>query len=115
MTNGYIYGIIESWKRGKPESQNSNERSDIMKKLKIYKVYMEDASSGSLYSTFVPAENEKKASEYCSGNGECVTVKNADDYKIHLETLAETLASNRWGRAEIEIITRTLELAGVSQ
>ena len=86
-----------------------------MKKLKIYKVYMEDVTDGSLYSTFVPAENEKEAIRYCDGNGECVAVKDADDYKIHLETLAETLASNRWGRAEIEIITRTLELAGVSR
>lgn len=86
-----------------------------MKKLKVYKVYMEDVTDGSCYSTFVPAENEKEAVKACDGNGECVAVKDASDYKIHLETLTETLANNRWGRAEIEIITRTLELVGLSR
>lgn len=86
-----------------------------MKQLKIYKVYVEDITDGSCYSTFVPAESEKEAVKYCEGNGECVAVKEASDYKIHLETLTETLANNRWGRAEIEIITRTLELVGLSE
>ncbi len=86
-----------------------------MKKLKIYKVYIEDTTNGKCYSTFVPAENEKEAVKFCDGNGECVAVKDVSDYKIYLDALTETLTNNGWGRAEIEIITRTLELAGVSQ
>ena len=84
-----------------------------MKKLKIYKAYIEYETNVSLFSTFVPAENEKEVVEYCSGNGECIAIKEADDYKICLDALVETLSLNRWGKAEIEIISRTLELAGV--
>ncbi len=87
-----------------------------MKKLKVYKVYMEDVTDGRCYFTFVPAENEKEAVKYCEGNGECVAVKDVtEDFKIHLETLTETLAMRHYGRAEIEIITRTLELVGLSE
>lgn len=85
-----------------------------MKKLNIYKVYLEDVD-GSLFSTFVPAESEKDAVKYCEGNGECIAVKEANQYKIYVDTLAETLSKNGWGRSEIDIITRTLELSGVSQ
>lgn len=83
-----------------------------MKQLKVYKVYIEDETNGNCYSTFVPAENEKEAVKYCDGNGEFVAVKDVtDDFKIHLETLA----MRQYERAEIEIITRTLELMGLSE
>ncbi|MDE6665859.1 MAG: hypothetical protein K2K14_06690 [Ruminococcus sp.] len=87
-----------------------------MKKLKVYKVYMEDVTNGSCYSTFVPAENEKEAVKYCEGNGECVAVKDVtEDYPISEEFLFDTLKDKGYGRAEIEIITRTLELVGLSE
>ncbi len=85
-----------------------------MKKLNIYKVYLE-CVDGSLFSTFIPAESEKDAVKYCEGNGECIAVKETNQLKICVDTLAETLVKDGWGRAEIEIITRTLELSGVSQ
>jgi len=85
-----------------------------MKKLKVYKVYIEDTTNGSCYSTFFPAESEKEAVKLCEGNGDCVAVKDVtDDYKIYLGTLTDTLAMNRYGRAEIQIITRALELMGL--
>ncbi|MDE6666177.1 MAG: hypothetical protein K2K14_08355 [Ruminococcus sp.] len=88
-----------------------------MKKLKVYKVYMEDNREYcKSFSVIVPAWSKKEAIEYCHGNGDVVFVKDVTDcYKIDLETLAQTLTLRHYERADIEIITRTLELVGLSE
>lgn len=83
-------------------------------KFKVYNVYLEDKDN--VFKVTVPAENEKKAIEYVKGNGEVIKVKlNPDLQNIHLETLANTLLRNGWGRLEVDVITRALAQVGLDR
>lgn len=85
-----------------------------MKKFTVYNVYLDDGDN--VYKIVVPAENEEEAVKYCQGNEEIVAVKKNDlDYSIDTAALADYLRRGGWGKTEIDIITRTLEMCGLER
>lgn len=86
-----------------------------MKSLKVFDVYMEDGAN--VYKTTVPAESKKAAERYIESEygAEIVTTKDSPLQDIDINYLAETLNRNGWGKMEIEVITRTLILAGLER
>lgn len=84
-----------------------------MKKLTVYNVYLED--SANVYRVTVPAENKKAAEKYVEGNGDIVTVKEAELQDIDLHYLACNLRANGWGQMEIDVITRALRYCGLER
>lgn len=89
-----------------------------MKKLKIYKVYMEDnRECCNSFSVLVPAWSKKEAIEYCDGNGDVVYVKDVTElFKFDLKSLSNALEVKKCASADdIQVITRTLELVGLCE
>ena len=86
-----------------------------MKDLKVFDVYMEDGAN--IYKTTVPAESKKAAERYIESEygAEIVVTKDSPLQDIDIKYLAETLSRNGWERMEIEVITRTLILAGLER
>lgn len=86
-----------------------------MKSLKVFDVYMEDGKD--LYKTTVPAESKKAAERYIESEygAEIISTKDSPLQDININYLAETLSRNGWGKMEIEVITRTLVLAGLER
>ena len=88
-----------------------------MKKLNVYKVYVEDRED--VYKILVPATDVKDAESYVEGNGDIIKTVKADPEKdvtdICIEALANTLSRGGWGQAEIDVITRTLIRVGLSR
>lgn len=92
------------------------ERKDInMKKFKVYDMYLDDGKDG-VFKVTVPTPNKKEASEFVSGNGEIVTIKeNPLVQDIDIPYLVQVLTEARYGKAEIDVITRTLEMVGLDR
>lgn len=87
-----------------------------MKKMKmnVYDVYMDDGRD--CFKVTVPAVSEKNARDYVEGNGEVISIRlNPILQDINIECLAETLEANRWGRLEIDVITRALIMCGLDR
>lgn len=77
--------------------------------LNIYKIYMEDTTTGDCFAVHVPAKNQKAAESYVEGNGEIIKVKDVtDDAPICVNRVAEALQVAHFGQVEIDIITRAL-------
>lgn len=88
-----------------------------MKKLNVYKVYVEDRED--IYKILVPATDAKDAESYVEGSGDIIKTVKADPEKdltdICISALAETLSRGGWGQAEIDVITRTLIRVGLDR
>lgn len=84
-----------------------------MKKLHVYDLYIDD--NRNCFKVTIPAESKKAAIAYAAGNGEIVAVKDCPLQDIDLDCLAETLRRNAWGQTEIDVITRTLQAAGLDR
>ncbi len=86
-----------------------------MKGVKVFDVYMEDGTN--IYKTTVPAESKKAAERYIESEygAEIVATKDSPLQDIDINYLSETLSRNGWGKMEIEVITRTLVLAGLER
>ena len=78
-----------------------------MKKLNVYKVYLDDGCD--TYRIIVPAESKKEAKEYVSGNGEIISVREHTEIGIGIEKLINDLTRCGWGNEEIDLIARTLQ------
>lgn len=77
-------------------------------------VYLDD---GKLVSkTAVPANSEKAAREYCGGNGEIIAIKDiTQEYsEISLDFVIDALRLARFGKTEIELISRCLEINDIA-
>lgn len=78
---------------------------------------MEDRDN--VFTVNVPAPNKKTALEYVQGNGDIVKIVEHDWYGyepgIDATFLADTLRRNGFGQFEIDIITRTLSIVGLSR
>jgi len=61
----------------------------------------------------IPAENRAAAEKYTAGNGEVVAVRDCPLQDINLDFLADTLRKDGWGRMEIDVITRALDVCGL--
>jgi len=85
-----------------------------MKKFKVFEVVLDDAVSP--IKMYVPAESKKDAESYVQGNGEILCTKESSLIQdIALDFLADTLENNGYGKAEIDIITRTLQRVGLER
>lgn len=85
-----------------------------MKKLTVYDVYLDDGHDA--LKVIVPAESKKAAAAYTAGNGDVVAIRENECIQdIDLDYLASYLRAGHWGEAEIAIITRTLEHAGLAR
>ena len=82
-----------------------------MKKLHVYDVYLDDGRDA--IKVTVPAESRVAAEKYTAGNGEVVAVRDCLLQDINLDCLADTLRKNGWGRMEIDVITRALDVCGL--
>lgn len=86
-----------------------------MKKFEVYDMYLDD-DKGGVFKITVPAPNKKEASAFVNGNGEIVTIKkNPLVQDIDIPCLVQTLTEARYGKAEIDVITRTLEMVGLDR
>lgn len=85
-----------------------------MKKFTVYEVYIDDNQGDPLKIT-VPAPNKNEAIEFCSGNGEIIAVRNSDLQDIDTNFLIEVLKKNNYGKKEIDIITRCLQICGLER
>lgn len=83
-----------------------------MKKLYVYNVYLE--SGDDVYKITVPAENEKDAVQYCTGNGEIVTVKKASFPGINPDILAGYMKEKGFTQEQIDVIARVLIRTGLT-
>lgn len=82
--------------------------------MKKYMVYMDDGQD--CFKCAIPAKSEKEAREYVKGNGEVVAVKDVtDEWFISAEYVADALERSGFGRSEIDIITRTLQITRIAQ
>ena len=84
-----------------------------MKKLHVYTVYLEDGNN--CFKVTVPAESEKEARNFVSGNGDIITVKDSPLQDIDCNYLADTLRRGGWGQMEIDVITRALFKCGLER
>ena len=84
-----------------------------MKKLTVYNVYTEDRDN--VYKMTIPAEDKKAALKYVEGNGDLVAIKEAELQDIDIDYLARYLKSGGYGQAEIDVITRTLQICGLER
>ena len=84
-----------------------------MKKLTVYDVYLDDGRDA--FKVTVPGENKAAAEKYVAGNGEVVAIRECDLQDIDLNCLTDTLRRNGWGRKEIDVICRTLQLCGLER
>lgn len=76
--------------------------------MRKYAVYIDDTHN--CYKVFIPADNEKKAMEYCDGNGDIIAVRDVtDDYPINIDKVALALKKADFGQIEIDLITRCLQ------
>ena len=83
-----------------------------MKKWTVYSVITEDMTQA--YKMLIPAPDAKTAKEYAQGNGDLVSCKETD-WTIDVGYLADCLARNHYGQAEIDIITRVLYQVGLDR
>lgn len=84
-----------------------------MKKLTVYDVYLDDGRDA--IKVTIPAENKAAAEKYVAGNGEVVAIRECDLQDIDLTCLTDTLRQNGWGRKEIHVICRTLQICGLAR
>ena len=85
-----------------------------MKKMTVYEVYMDDGKT--VIKATIPAESKRAAAQYAEGNGEIIKVRQHPFLQsIDLECLAETLRRAQWGQAEMDVIIRTLQQAGLER
>ncbi|MDE7321780.1 MAG: hypothetical protein K2N73_03460 [Lachnospiraceae bacterium] len=86
-----------------------------MRKFEVYDMYLDDGK-GAAFKITVPAPNKKEASEFVKGNGEIVAIKkNPIVQDIDIPYLVQVLQSASYGKAEIDVITRTLEIVGLDR
>lgn len=76
-------------------------------KLRKYMVYLDDGKN--VFKCAIPAQNEEKAKEYASGNGEIIAVKDVtDEFSISLVRVENAL--DGLDKFEKDFILRALEL-----
>lgn len=76
-------------------------------RMRKYFCYLDDGKA--VYKVAVPAENEKKAREFCSGNGEIVAVKDVtDEIQISKSKVRNALKSGGFSDIECDFIVRAL-------
>ena len=78
--------------------------------MKKYFVFLDDGENS--YKIAVPAENEKKAREFCEGNGEVIAVKEVSS-EIPADKVREALKNSDLTAFERDFIYRTLYLTGI--
>ncbi len=82
--------------------------------MKKYMVYMDDGKN--CFKIAVPAKNEKSAIEYVKGNGEIIAVKDVtEEFPISAEKVANVLLSAHFGKIEIDLITRCLQINNIAE
>lgn len=82
--------------------------------MRKYAVYIDDTHD--CFKLFIPAESEKKAREYCEGNGLIVAVRDVTDYyQIDLHKVAVALKNADFGQPEIDFITRCLAQCRIAE
>ena len=82
--------------------------------MKKYMVYMDDGKN--CFKIAVPAKNEKSAIEYVKGNGEIIAVKDVtEEFPISAEKVASALLSAHFGKIEIDLITRCLQINNIAE
>lgn len=84
-----------------------------MKKLNIYDVYLYDGHS--TFKCTIPAESITAAQKYVARNGIIITIRHCSLQDIDTNCLADTLRRDGWGQAEIDVITRTLQICGLER
>lgn len=82
--------------------------------LRKYIVYLDDGYDA--MRLFIPAENEESARHYVRGNGEVVAIRDVtEEYPISLDKVCKALESASFGKAEIDLIMRTLLGTGIAE
>lgn len=82
--------------------------------MRKYAVYLDDNIS--TYKVFIPADNEDKAIDYCSGNGDIIAVRDVtEDYPIDLHKVALALKTANFGQPEIDLVTRCLAQCRIAE
>ena len=83
--------------------------------MKKFKVYVE--SGEDIFAEYIPAKNETEVRKIVTEQYGCEVIKVKDlteEMTISAEIIAEEL-SRRFGRAEIDIITRALRQIGIAE
>ena len=73
--------------------------------LKIYKTII--SSGDECFMEYIPAKDKSQVIDVYGGNGEFEKIEEVD-YPIYLDVLERTLKEAGYGRAERDIIIRTL-------
>ena len=82
--------------------------------MKKYMLYLDDGRN--CFKVAVPAKNVKAAQGYVKGNGDVVAVKDiTDEFPISAEKVADALRSAHFGKIEIDLITRCLQMNGIAE
>lgn len=82
--------------------------------MRKYMVYMDDGKD--CFKIAVPAKSEKAAQEYVRGNGEIIAVKDVtEDFPISAEKVASALSAAHFGKIEIDLITRCLQMNNIAE
>lgn len=83
--------------------------------MKKYLVYMDDGCENGCFKVAVPAKNEKEARKYVNGNGEVIAVKDVtEDFPISVEKVEEALKRAGFGKAEMDLIVRCLQMNNIA-
>ena len=83
--------------------------------MKKFKIYVE--SGEDIFAEYIPAKNETEVRKIVTEQYGCEVIKVKDiteEMTISAEIIAEEL-SRRFGRAEIDIITRALRQIGIAE
>lgn len=82
--------------------------------MKKFKIFLE--SGNDCFKVFVPARNEKEAREFVEGNGEVIAIKEVtEEFPISAECVGRALAQFGFGAAEMDLITRTLQMTRIAE
>lgn len=73
---------------------------------RVYKTIISDYK-GNCFMEYIPAKSKKEVIEHWGGNGDFEKIEEVE-YPIHLESVQNALEKDGFGRAEVDIIIRTL-------
>lgn len=82
-----------------------------MKALKVFELVIDDGDFA--FKAIVPAESKKAAVNYAAGNGEIIAIKENKNICVDVAALAYDLKKCGWSQSQIDLLTRTIQAAGL--